>query len=406
MRFTIMSLNYLPNKGGLVSYAKNVSEYLLNGLHSESVQIITTDGKDAELCSEEYIDGVKIKRIRAFQYPKLLYFISPFVVSNRIKRALGGIRFEEDEVIVIRHLYFAYAASKAITNNRKKIYIIPLVAPKLQKINMSEVNFIRKAYYWLIIPQLHKIEKRALDKIDYIGVLSESKREEVSEFYNIPKRKIRVVYPGVDIEQFRPLQDLNEKEKILDSFGLRELLSCKVILTVCRLASEKNIHFLLEALTRVDASFHLLIVGDGPLRVNLQEYAEQLDLGDKVTFLGFRDDVNLLYRIADVFVLPSKYEGFGHVYLEALASGIPCIGLRSNPPDIITATEEIIETGVNGFAVDGSSISEMIACLNRMLQNDELLNYLKENSRTSVLNKFTWEKHIESILAITEADLS
>ena len=107
-----------------------------------------------------------------------------------------------------------------------------------------------------------------------------------------------------------------------------------------------------------------------------------------------------------MFVLPSKYEGFGHVYLEALASGIPCIGLRSNPPDIITATEEIIETGVNGFAVDGSSISEMIACLNRMLQNDELLNYLKENSRTSVLNKFTWEKHIESILAITEADLS
>ena len=72
--------------------------------------------------------------------------------------------------------------------------------------------------------------------------------------------------------------------------------------------------------------------------------------------MGNRADVERFYSIADVFVLPSTYEGFGQVFLEAMASGVPCIGLSSDYPNIIVACDEIIRDGRTGYLADPYSI--------------------------------------------------
>lgn len=401
MKFTFMSLNYLPSTGGLISYINNFSKYLfeVEGIKKDDIRVISTDGKDSTLKSDSYVNGFLVKRIRAFKFNKAFYLFSPLKVTRNIIKDLKKMKFEKNEIIVIRHLYFAFAINKVFKNKAKTIYILPLIAPRLQRMNISQVGIIKKLYYFFIIPQLYYIEKYALKNIENIAVLSESKKKELANYYNISENKIEVIYPGVDTEKYKPLSNYMEKKEILKEFGLLNLIDSKIIITVCRLTSEKNISFLIKALEKIDdVNFKLIIVGDGPLRADIEKEIVQRNLKNKIILLGFRTDVELLYRISDVFVLPSKYEGFGHVFLEALSSGVPCIGLKNNPPEFITATEEIIENGKNGFYVNGNNSLELSNCLNGVLNNDKLLYELKLEARKSIERKFTWDKHLEGII--------
>lgn len=401
MKVTLMSLNYLPSTGGLVSYIRNLIEYLkIDGSITE-IRIITTDGKRSELEECVEIDGVTIKRIRAYKFSKFLTPIAPYMAVKNIISELKKMDFHEDEIIIIRHLYFAYAASKVIKHNNKKIYVVPLVAPRLQLMNLSQVGILKKIYYLIIIPQLYKIEKFAIQNINNVAVLSESKGKEIAEYYNYSLKKIGVVYPGINIDKFRPIINLDEKEKLIKNLELSIRIDQKIIITVCRIVSEKNIEYLLSALKNIKYNdYKLLIVGDGPLKEELVSYSKKICVDDKVIFLGFRNDVELLYRISDVFVLPSKYEGFGHVYLEALASGLPCIGLKNNPPKFITATEEIIIEKVNGYIVNGDDTNSLTEVLDELLSNESLLLNLKSNAREDVVKRFTWKSHFEKIQKI------
>lgn len=401
MRITFMSLNYIPSTGGLVSYIKNLCQYMTEQGNEDRIRIITTDAKDPRLCENEYINGVNVRRIRAFKFSKFLYLFAPFQTVKNIMKELGEIEFDDDEIIIIRHLYFAYAASKVLQKNMNKIYIIPLIAPRLQKMNKSQVGWIKKLYYSFIIPQLDKIERYALKNINYVGVLSHSKKNEVADYYDLPRGKINIIYPGIDIKKFRPLKETNERERLLKDLNLMNLSNTKVLVTVCRLVSEKNMDYLIKAIKEIKGhEFKLIIVGDGPLKDSIQKQINTLGLSEKIIFLGFRDDVELLYRISDVFILPSKYEGFGHVFLEALACGIPCIGLKNNPPQFITATDEIIDNGVNGFIVDGRDHLELSASIIKLISNEELLEEFKKKARIKVERNFTWEKHLEEIKRI------
>lgn len=398
MKIWFFSINYLPNTGGLISYIRNFGSHLKKVFN---VEVVTTDGKNKNLKESEVIDDIRVRRLRTFNFNKIMYLFAPLCLSNKIKKELEKIEFSEDDILIIRHVYFAYALSNIVNNNNKKIYIIPLIAPKLQMINMSQANFFQKWYYLFITPQLYFLEKRALKKIDYIGVLSESKKSEIEKFYKIMPEKIKVIPPGVDILKYKPLRENYEKVTIFKKLKSEDFSDKKILLTVCRLVSEKNIDFLLRAIKFIKyENFVLFIVGDGPLRDNLGLLCNKLKINSKVVFWGNRDDVELFYRVSDVFILPSKYEGFGHVYLEALASGVPVIGLKNTPPSIITASEEIIQHGYNGYIVDGNHERELANAIETILVDDITLGKMKVNARDTVLQKFSWDKHLKSILDI------
>ncbi len=102
----------------------------------------------------------------------------------------------------------------------------------------------------------------------------------------------------------------------------------KVLGNVARLHPQKNQSFLLESLApllKKDSTFQLVLVGDGILRDDLQQQAEELEIRHKVEFLGLRADVKDLYQGMDVFLLPSEYEGVSMSFLEAQANGLPCL---------------------------------------------------------------------------------
>lgn len=112
--------------------------------------------------------------------------------------------------------------------------------------------------------------------------------------------------------------------------------------TIGRLVDQKNYPTLLNAFSlvvRENPMFHLYVIGDGPLKKELHRLADKLEIGSSVTWLGRTDKIPQFLSSIDLFVLSSKYEGFGLVLLEAMAAGVPIIAANNSAiPEVLGAS--------------------------------------------------------------------
>lgn len=388
MKFWITTNDYIPNNGGLVSYTRNLAQEIKK--QGNEVEIIVSNSKNRKLPKEEIIEGVKVNRVDFSNVPIYLKLFSPLIYYKRIKKFIKKLDIKDEDIIVSRFYSFALAVDK-VYKPSKHIFIIPLIAEKLQRMQAKKAKGIKKLYYNFIIPQIRYLDKKAIRKTTYLGVLSKSKKTEVENYYKI--KNVEIIEPGVDTIKFNiPTEIKKSKIKNEKGVGTNE----KVLLAVCRLETEKNLENLIKAMSLLkDTNIKLYIAGDGSLKEKLNQLIIDRKLTQKVILLGAKTDIEKYYKLADVFILPSKYEGFGHVYLEALACGLICIGSKSEPPACITATEEIIRNEKIGYLMkfnDCKDIAEKIEKAFKESKNN--VNYRREY----VLNKYTWENHYNKIL--------
>ena len=239
------------------------------------------------------------------------------------------------------------------------------------------------------------IEKKAMHVCDKIVVFSKLMKNLVIRKYHVSNKKIKVIPPGVDVNNFKPKP---KDQTIIRELGIPN--NSKVILTVCRLTPQKNIYMLIKSFANIKReNTYLIIVGDGPEKSSLEKMARSLQLINKVKFVGFRRDVERFYSIADVFVLPSIYEPFGHVFLEAMSSGVPCIGLGGKQDSILTACDEIIENGKTGYCIK-FDVNDLKTRMDEIIQNDELREKMGRKARELCEKKYSWEKHVKNLLSI------
>jgi glycosyltransferase involved in cell wall biosynthesis len=144
-----------------------------------------------------------------------------------------------------------------------------------------------------------------------------------------------------------------------------------------------------------------VIVGDGVMRKEWEGLSRELRVEDRIHFAGNHADVERFYPEADVFVLPSTYEGFGNVYPEAFASGLPCIALRRHEPDIRVASDEIIEHGRTGLIVDGNSPERLAEAMKRLQQDPGTLRQWGRNAREAAETRFSWDTTVDRLLALS-----
>ena len=209
----------------------------------------------------------------------------------------------------------------------------------------------------------------------------------------IPSNKIRVLNPPVNTHRFR--SDI-DPSAITQKHGLE---GKRVILTVARLVRVKGIDAVIKALPRVLEAVPnavYLVVGDGPLRAELEQLTETLGVCDNVIFAGavdhLSDDLPRYYRACDVFVMVSRplphgreIERFGMVYLEAGACGKPVIGGKGG------GTSEAIEDGVTGLLVDPLDVNEIADTIVRVLKDENLARRLGENGRKRAIRQPDWD---------------
>lgn len=177
-----------------------------------------------------------------------------------------------------------------------------------------------------------------------------------------------------------------------------------ILLTVARMnAAErlKGVEEVLRALPSVLEIFpdtYYVIVGEGDDRSRLELRARELAVDTRVIFIGNTSDDNLkgYYEACDVFVMPSRQEGFGLVFLEAMACGKPVIGGDHG------GTPDIVLDGINGFLVQHGDIEALALRLNRLLGNGELRRQMGEAGRRRVYEHFTLETFRKGFIQILD----
>lgn len=224
--------------------------------------------------------------------------------------------------------------------------------------------------------------------IDEVASVSRLTAHRMAAGYGLPDFKFRLLPNAVDPPGAVPARRTGGRPPRL--------------LTVARLSLKdryKGCDRVLHALPRVLAEVpgaRYDIVGDGPLRPELERLAGQLGVADAVRFLGFVDDGRLeeIYRQASLLVMPSTGEGFGIVFLEAWKHGLPVVAGNRD------ASREVVEDGVTGLCVDPESPAEIARAVVRLLADPDFAARLGTQGYRTLLERYTHEKFRDNLREI------
>jgi glycosyltransferase involved in cell wall biosynthesis len=172
----------------------------------------------------------------------------------------------------------------------------------------------------------------------------------------VAPESVHIVHNGID-DVYESLDKLECRERIISELNL--LQETRLILCVARLEREKDVHALLRSVSKIVSSipFHCVIVGDGSERSRLAALVRDTKVQDKVSFLGFRDDVPSIMKAADIFALPAPAEPFGLVVVEAMMAALPVIAINNGGPADIVISDQ------TGLLVPAEDIIAMSAAL-------------------------------------------
>ena len=244
-------------------------------------------------------------------------------------------------------------------------------------------------------PELRSsVEQRVMDCADAIIVSTNQERDDIGRLYQKSPHNVHVIPAGVDLELFHPI----DKAKARQELGLLEK---KVILYVGRIEPLKGLDILLNAVALLEdrSDTRLLIVGGSPGRDEeldrLKLLAEQLGIEDMVTFSGAVNQAYLTkyYSAADVFVLPSYYESFGLVALEAMACGIPVVVSR------VGGLKTFIKDGEAGYLIPWRCPEPFAQRLDILLANPALRETMGKAARATAL-EMSWSGVADRILEV------
>lgn len=220
----------------------------------------------------------------------------------------------------------------------------------------------------------------------YIAV-SRALGDELVDRFGFPAAKVEVVYNAVRLERFAEPPPAGLREEIAGGSDRPLVLTC------ARLDEQKGLDVLLRAAAEVpEATFAL--AGTGPLGHSLEALAAELGLDERLRFLGYRPDVPDLLASADVFALPSLFEGSPLAVLEAMAARRPLVS------SAIGGTNEVVVDGESGLLVPPGDATALAAALRRLLADPGLRERLGAAARVRVEQHFTPQVARQQIEAI------
>ncbi len=226
--------------------------------------------------------------------------------------------------------------------------------------------------------------------------ISESLRQFMIAVESAPPERVHTVHYGLDPAAV-PI-DPTARQKLCEELGVHP--NAPVAGSICRLTEQKGLSYAIRAFWQIAEQAQgaqYVVVGDGPLRQSLQREAEGFGLGQRVHFLGWRDNAGSLLGAFDVLLMPSLWEGFGLVALEAMAASRPVIASR------VSALPEIVESGVTGFLAEPADPSALAECLLHLFENPALAREMGENGRRRLEAEFSADRMIDGTLKVYQS---
>lgn len=233
-------------------------------------------------------------------------------------------------------------------------------------------------------------ERLTFTLADRMVCVAEALAQDLKERSGRDPRKIQVIQNGVDLKAFDP-EKVN-RSKARREFGLEE--ETPLIGIIGRMTPQKGHLDLLAALVQIKAAIptvKAMIVGDGPIRADLVQYANAHRLEDCCIFTGMREDIPTIIAALDVVALPSLSEGLPFILLEAMAMGKAAVATRVN------GVSEVVEDGVTALLVPPRAPEMLARAIISLLTNRELGSRLGAAARQHVERRFGLERLIEEV---------
>jgi glycogen(starch) synthase len=374
-RVLILSWEYPPLiEGGLARHVRKLSEALVE--LGVEVHVLTRGGEGSP--AEESVAGVEVHRIREPAHPRDLDEFVDWVGQMNADMLEAGVELGEvfDFDLVHGHDWLVAGAGEQLA----RLFEAPLVT------TIHATEYGRHQGWVKDHPQsyIHGVERWIANRSQRTIACSAYMRDQIADIFGVAEERISVIPNGIDPADL-PQPEPAELARLRARFAEPEE---RLVLLIGRLVYEKGFQLALEAMPKVIEAVpgtRFLVAGSGTHEEELKSQAEELGLMEHGTFLGWiGDDVlHSLYRIADLTVVPSIYEPFGLVALEAMASDCPCIvadtgGLREVVPHE--------EAGLRFAARDPEALAEVaIRVLSDPALEANLIAAAKEHVR-----RFDW----------------
>ena len=225
--------------------------------------------------------------------------------------------------------------------------------------------------------------------------ISQAVADFVVEVENAPRDKLRVIHYGLQWQPSPNAERQALRRSMRTQLGFAQ--TQPLLAMACRLIEQKGVSDALQAFAGTRSEFpeaRLLIAGDGPLRAQLESEATQAGLTGSVRFLGWRDDVPQLLAACDLFLMPSLWEGFGLVLLEAMAQGLPVVASR------VSAIPEIVAAGETGLLAPPRDVPALREALLTLLRDPPLARHMGLMGMERLETHFSEQRMLDATLAL------
>jgi glycosyltransferase involved in cell wall biosynthesis len=229
----------------------------------------------------------------------------------------------------------------------------------------------------------------------FIAVSDDVKRA-MLKTYSLGPDKVAVICNSVDVRRYQQPVD---RVRVRRELGLAE--NSRVVAVVATFKEQKGHRYLIEAVPSVISQFpdlHILFIGDGDLREELQAQARAAGVDDHIHFLGFRQDIPDLLAASDYFVLPSLWEGLPMALVEAMASGLPVLATE------VSGSKQVMVHGQTGLLVAPGNVQQLKEAMLRMLSEPDQSKAMAEAAQRRIAANFSSKKQAEEHVALYQRE--
>ncbi len=352
----IFSHAYLPFLGGAETAVKGIADEL-GGFNF----VMLTGKYKFSLPREEKLGNIMVCRLGfGFSVDKFLLPVLVFLKFIFLKRKLL-------KPLLFWGIMISYSSIGA--------YFLKFLYPKvpfLLTIQEGNREWERNRFWWRLL----------LKKVDYVTAISSFLLERAGEAgYH---GKAEVVPNGVDLEKFSN-PDVQKTLILSQKLGIKP--DEKIIITVSRLTYKNAVDIIVRALSFIKTEARLLIVGGGEEEKKLKKLARELKVENKIVFAaGSYDEIPAYLKLGHVLVRPSRSEGLGTAFLEAMAAGLPIIATS------VGGIKDFLIDGETGLEVKVDDPEDLARKLDLLFSDEALRQKLIQNGRRLVEEKYQWSQ--------------
>ncbi len=359
-----MKILHIINRLGPGGAEKLIEDLLplMNNTNGINVDLLLLTDKNNVFDKKLNKNGIQIKIVptKKIYNPLNIYYIRKYIKKGQ---------YDVVHVHLFPSFYWVSFASKLIFKNK----------PKFVFTEHNTHNKRRETGYLRII---EKFVYSSYDKI--ISISQQTQINLIKWLKSKNNGRFLVIENGIDLKKFKEAKPYL-KHEINSKFDEDTILICMV----GRFFEQKDQPTLIKAMKHIPSNVHLLLIGEGPLKEKNKELVKQINLEDRVHFLGFRDDVPRILKTVDIVVLSSNWEGLPLSAVEGMAAGKPLIG--SNVPGI----KEVVDN--YGLLFSKGNSEELANKINQLITDPLKYSEIAEKCQLRA-NSYSIEKMVDEYI--------